>query len=88
MKIKDGFAKRKIAGANIVVPLGRATQDFNGMITLNESGAFFWDIFQKDITVDEAVALVLNEYDVDENKAREDILKFVKLLQDNNLMQG
>ena len=43
MKIKNGFAKRKIADSNIVVPVGRATNDFNGMITLNDSGSFFWD---------------------------------------------
>mgnify|MGYP007095657831 FL=1 len=43
MKIKNGFAKREIAGSYIVVPVGKEASEFNGMITLNESGSFFWD---------------------------------------------
>jgi hypothetical protein len=86
VKIKDGFAKREIAGSYIVVPVGNDLSGFNGMITLNESGSFFWDCFKKDITIDDAVKLVTAEYDVDENRARADVEKFVKLLKDNNLI--
>lgn len=87
MKIKDGFAKRDIAGSIIVVPVGEAAQEFNGMITLNESGSFFWDCFKNDITIDEAVELVCNEYDVDRDRARADVEKFVNMLKDNNLFE-
>lgn len=51
MKIKSGFAKRNIAGSEIVVPVGNKAMEFNGMITLNESGGFFgialWRAAQK-----------------------------------------
>ena len=87
MKIKKGFAKRNIAGSNIVVPIGKTAKSFNGMITLNETGSFFWDCFCKDITVDEAVKLVTAEYEVDEARARTDIENFVKMLRDNNLLE-
>ena len=87
MKIKDGFAKREIAGSNIVVPVGKNATEFNAMITLNDTGSFLWDAFQKDITVDDAVKLITGEYDVDAETARADILKFVKLLADNNLFE-
>lgn len=86
MKIKKGFAKRAIAGSNIVVPVGRKNAEFNGMITLNDSASFFWDCFCEDITMDEAVKKVTDEYDVDEKRAREDIENFVKLLRDNDLV--
>ena len=87
MKIKDGFAKREIAGSHIVVPVGKKAMEFNAMITLNESGAFYWDIFQKDITIDEAVKLILEEYEVDEARARADVEKFVSMLKENDLME-
>lgn len=86
MKIKDGFAKREIAGSFIVVPVGKEGGNFNGMITLNESGSFFWDCFKNDISIDEAVKLVTNEYDVDEARAKIDVEKFVKMLSDNDLL--
>ncbi len=88
MKIKKGFAMRNIAGSNIVVPTGRASSEFNGMITLNESGAFFWKCFEKDITIDEAVEKILNEYDADETKVREDVEKFISLLEENNIIES
>ncbi|MGN0523154.1 MAG: PqqD family protein [Eubacterium sp.] len=86
MKIKDGFAKREIAGSYIVVPVGNTIMDFNGMITLNESGSFFWDCFKEDITIDKAVEMVTAEYEVDRQTAKNDIENFVKLLKSNNLI--
>ena len=86
MQIKKGFAKREIAGSYIVVPVGSKAADFNGMITLNESGSFFWDCFTNDITIDQAVKMVTDEYEVDEKTAKSDIEGFVKLLKDNDLI--
>ncbi len=86
MRIKDGFAKRNIAGSEIVVPVGAEAVKFNGMITLNESGGFFWDCFQKDTTIDEVVELVLAEYEVEPEVARRDVEAFVKMLEDNGLL--
>jgi len=87
MKIKDGFAKREIAGSHIVVPVGKTAMEFNAMITLNESGAFYWDCFQKDITIDEAVKLILDEYEVEEERARADVERFIKMLDENGLIE-
>lgn len=86
MKIKDGFAKRKIADSNIVVPVGAATNSFNGMITLNESGSFFWDCLTCDTSVDDIVKKVLEEYDIDAQTAKNDVEAFVKMLRENNLL--
>ena len=87
MKIKNGFAKRKISDSNIVVPVGRATNDFNGMITLNDSGSFFWDCLTHETTIDEVVEKVISEYDIDTETAKRDIEKFIKMLEDNNLLE-
>ena len=86
MKIRNGFAKREIAGSYIVVPAGNTSNEFNGMITLNESGSFFWDCFTNNITIDDAVKKVTSEYDIDEATAKRDIEGFVKMLKENNLI--
>ncbi|MDD6620459.1 MAG: PqqD family protein [Eubacteriales bacterium] len=87
MRIKKGFAKREIAGSNIVVPVGKNSLEFNGMITLNDSGSFFWDCLCRDTTIDEVVEKVTAEYDVDAQRARKDVEAFVKMLEDNNLLE-
>lgn len=87
MKIKNGFVKKEIAGSEIVVPVGVEAQKFNGMITLGGPAGFFWDCFQNDITIDDAVKLVTDEYDIDADTARKDLEGFVKMLEDNNLLK-
>ena len=42
MKIKENFILRKIAGDDVVVPIGENIADFNGAITLNETAALLW----------------------------------------------
>ena len=82
MKIKEGFIIRQVGGENIVVPIGKTGKDFHGMIKLNDSGAFLWRFFMQDHTEEEAVAALLNEYEVDEETAKADVAAFVKTLND------
>ena len=85
MKIKKGFAKRNIAGENIVVPLGNKNQ-FNGMITLNETSSFLWDCLTKDTSEQQIAQKVVDEYDIDLETALGDVNKFVTMLRENNLL--
>lgn len=86
MKIKDDFTLRNIAGSDIVVPVGNASKTFNGMITLNDSGAFLWKAMQKDTTINEVVARLTSEYEVSTEQATADVQKFVAMLRENNLI--
>lgn len=87
MKIKDGFTLRNIAGCEIVVPVSNAIKTFNGMITLNDSASFFWQLMQKDTDVEQMVKRTTEEYEVSEDKAKEDIENFISLLKENNLIE-
>ena len=78
MKTKQGFMLRNIAGKDIVVAVGEAAMDFNGMITLNETGAFLWKLLEKGAQYDELVSALLSEYDVDEPTAKDGIDKFLE----------
>ena len=86
MKIKEGFILREVAGSNIVVPVGDRCASFNGMITLNDTGAFLWSQLSTDKTEDELLGAMLSEYDVSENVARNDISAFVANLKKNELI--
>lgn len=49
MKIKDDFVLRKVADSYVVVPVNSLTLDFNGVINLNETGAFLFEQLQKEL---------------------------------------
>ena len=42
MKLKEDFLLRQVADTWVVMPIGQEMLDFNGMLTLNETGAFLW----------------------------------------------
>ncbi|MBE7032144.1 MAG: PqqD family protein [Ruminococcaceae bacterium] len=86
MKIKADFMLRSVAGQNVVVPVGNAAVDFNGMINLNESGAFLWKTLEGGATEDELVSALLAEYDAPEAVARADVSSFVKKMREANLI--
>ena len=46
MKISEGFVLKKVAGEYVIVPVGGNVADFSAMITINESGAFIWDMLK------------------------------------------
>ena len=80
MKIDKNFVLREIAGEYIIIPTGRTALEFNGLITVNEVGMELWKMLQKDVTFDDLLNGILEEYDVDENAAIEDIQEFLDRL--------
>ena len=87
MKTKKGFMLRKVADKNVVVPIGQASVDFNGIINLNDTGAFLWNILSKGCTYDELLSSLLSEYDVNEDIAKHDIDVFLKTARDADVIE-
>ena len=87
MKIKDDFALRKVADSYVVVPVNSLTLDFNGVINLNETGAFLFEQLQKGIEKEELVEKMLDEYDVTREKASADIDLFINRLKDADVFE-
>lgn len=81
MKRNTSFLLRQVAGKQVVVPLGRAAVDFPGMLTLNDSGVYLWELLEKSQTVDTLVAAMCEKYAVEETVAREDIAIFLGKLR-------
>ena len=81
MKIKDSFILRKVAGSNVVLPMGASSAKFSGMLNLNETGVFLWENLKKDISEDDLVNTMLSEYNVGADQAREDVKDFLNTLR-------
>ena len=86
MKTKKGFMRRQTAGRNIVVAVGQASEEFNGLITLNETGAFLWKMLQAGTTYEDMLKALLDEYDVSEADAKAGIDAFLKSIRDAELI--
>lgn len=87
MKTKKGFMLRSVGGRHVVVAIGKASEEFNGLITLNESGAFLWKLLQNGTTYEDMLAAMLEEYEVDEETARAGIDAFLETAKGANLLE-
>ena len=88
MKVKNTIVLRNLAGSNVVVPVGNDLVDFNGMITLNETGAFLWKCLTEHKTHDELTEALMNEYTgVEKEEAGKDIDEFIAVLDKNGILE-
>ena len=87
MKIKNGFVAREIAGQYVVVALGQASKIFNGIIKLNESAKFIWDMLVVGAEKQDIVDALLGEYEVDAAIAEADVEKFINELKGANILE-
>lgn len=81
MKLKTEFALRQVADTWVVLPLGVATLDFNGMLTLNESGALLWKTLEQGADREAMTDALTREYIVDRSQALADVDEFLTKLK-------
>ncbi len=76
MKIKDGFVLREVADSFVVMNIGGELA-FNGMITLNEVGAFIWKAVENGDDAEEIAKKITLEYEIDYETALSDTKVFI-----------
>lgn len=86
MRIKDGFIIRKIVDEILIVPVGERISDFNGIISVNETGIDLWEALKNDVTEKQLIDLLLENYEVDEQTAVKDVAVFLGALKEHGLI--
>ncbi|MEE1219946.1 MAG: PqqD family protein [Ruminococcus sp.] len=87
MKIKEDFVLRKVADSFVVVPVNDMSLDFNGIINLNETGAFLFEALQSGATSEELLDKLLDEYEVTEAIAKRDIEVFLGKVKEADILE-
>ncbi len=80
MKIREGYVINRLGDGYVVVTVGEACKDFNGLIRLNNAGAFLWKSIQcGDNTKEKLIGTMLDYYEgLDEATAGADVEEFLK----------
>lgn len=88
MKIKKGFVMQKIGDTTVVVSTGELSRTFHGMIELNETGAEIWKCVEEGMSVLEIANKFSQEYDVDIQKATDDVTKIINKMLDAGVFEN
>lgn len=88
MKIDKEFILREIAGDYVIIPTGTTTLEFNGLITVNELGAFIWERLQEETTEEKLIEAIVEEYEVEEETAEADLKEFLDILKECRILNS
>ena len=80
MKRSSDFLLRDVAGTMVIVPVGAAVSAFPGMVTLNTTGAYLWELLEQDQSIQSLAEALVDRYDVDYEKAQADVNAYIAKL--------
>lgn len=81
--IKDpNMVSRQIDDEVILVPIRRNVADLESIYTLNPVAARIWELIDDKRQVENIKEVILQEYEVDEEKAEKDLLEFLSQLEE------
>ena len=87
MKLKDGFLLRRVAGQNVVLPIGDDL-DQEQVITLNDTGAFLWELLEQDMDAASLSASLRAQYGIDQATADDAVVFFVNKLRSYDFLEA
>ena len=68
---------RKTGSEYVLIPVTNNIADMNSVYTLNESGAFIWDLIDGKRSIAEIVDALVTEYNIDRGVAESDLNSFL-----------
>ncbi|MDR3568147.1 MAG: PqqD family protein [Syntrophobacteraceae bacterium] len=77
MKRKDELMLQKVGDQALLIPLGAKVLDMNGMVVLNTTGSFIWELLARERSFGELVEAVVERFSVERDRAAGDVRTFV-----------
>lgn len=71
-----------VAGSLLLVPIKSSVADMKEMFTLNETGAFIWDLIDESTTTESITQQVASHYQIEVQRAQQDLNLFLTKLSD------
>lgn len=87
MEVSKDVVYRCVAGEHILIPVGSAALEKNGMYILSEVGGLIWKGLSDGKDMEQIIEQILDEYDVDEKTARKDADALVERLEKAGLVR-
>ncbi|MBW2063626.1 MAG: PqqD family protein [Deltaproteobacteria bacterium] len=80
-KKRGSMASRRIGDNMVLVPIGKGVADLENIYTLNETGAFIWEMVDGMTKVGEIRDVIVKEYDITPAEAEQDLLEHLNQLE-------
>ena len=88
LKIKQGYALRKIATTYLIVGIGAAAYQPYTIMSLNETGVLLWHKLENGADRETLISALLDEYEVSSEQAAQDVDRFLNQLNEKELTEA
>ena len=78
---------RVVAGETLIVPVRGKVGDLASIYSFNETGSLIWKLLDTPRTVGEVVGGVADEYQIDTEQVRQDVLRFLGEMRGVDLIE-
>ena len=82
----SNYIHRKVAGSDVLIAIGEDVANFNGYIQMNPSAAYLWEAMKEPRTLAQLEKTLEDAFDVSCVQATADVLDFLKVLQEHNMI--
>lgn len=86
MKIKAGLSLNVMGDEFVVV--ADDPEVFRGMIKLNKSGAFVFELIQAETSKKDIIDKIVKKYDIDEKTASNDLIEYIETFKAAGLIEN
>ena len=80
IKTNPNVIRRNVAGEDILIPIGDSALEHNGLFVLTPTGAEIWDALVEGKPLEEIVSNIAEEYGIDTETIRKDVLGLIEKL--------
>ncbi len=88
MKLKYIFVTNKVADKIVAVAVGEDAEKFGGFIKMNDTGAYIFNMLKNDVTEEEIVASMQEEYEgVTLENLRNTVKEFISRLKESDVIE-
>ena len=87
MKLKTKYILRTVADKTVAIAIEQAGEATDGVITLNETGAFIFSLINEGADFDTVTEKFFEEYDVTKEDALKAVENFVEYLKNSDLLE-
>lgn len=87
MKRNENYVVKELMGSFVLVPLGETAIDFNGVMTLNETAKFMWEVAEGDFNAEDLEKALIEKYKIDTETAKKATADFINTLKEEGCIE-
>lgn len=72
---------RKTGNEYVIIPVSNNIADMDSVFTINETGAFLWEIIDGERNVEDLINVLVDEYEIDYQTALNDVSEFLEQMK-------